>query len=77
MKKTTVPPFPESGLVRPAQVMQYLNVPKSTFYRWRKEGRLPEPKQWGGTSVWNAETIRQFVKNLHGPCADSRTVVTQ
>lgn len=76
MKKTTTPPFPETGLVRPGQVMKYLGLPKATFYRYLKSGRLPKPQPWGGTSVWDAAVIRRFMQELHGPAADSRTVIT-
>ena len=75
MKIITTAPFPQTGLVRPAQVRRYLGLPKNTFYRWMKDGRLPVPQPWGGTSVWDAQVIRKFVEELHGPAADSRTVI--
>lgn len=75
MQKITTPPFPETGIVRPAQVMSFLGLPRRTFYRWLAAGRLPQPQKWGNTSVWNAEEIRRFMRELHGPAADTRTTV--
>lgn len=75
MQKITTPSFPETGIVRPAQVMSFLGLPRRTFYRWLAAGRLPQPQKWGNTSVWNAEEIRRFMRELHGPAADTRTTV--
>lgn len=77
MQKKITPDFPTSGLVRPIQVMEYLGIPRTTFYRWIRQGLFPKGKKWGGTSVWDAEEVRSLVRDLRGPCADSRIVVTQ
>lgn len=68
--------FPQTGIVRPAQVVAFLNVPRTTFYRWLKEGKFPRGRQWGSNQVWDAEQIRQIVRELHGPAANSRRIIT-
>ncbi len=35
------------GLFTARMVMRYLRIPKTTFYDWIRQGRLPPGKPWG------------------------------
>lgn len=55
-------PFPQTGLVRLAQILAPrgpIPVSKSTWWQGVKEGRFPKPQKLGPrTTVWKAEDIR-------------------
>lgn len=44
------------------QLVQMLNVSKSSIYLWIKQGHFPEPKRIGNnTSVWSDESINNWI----------------
>lgn len=57
--------FPETGLVRLAQILTPGPIPvsRSTWWQGVREGRFPQPLKLGPrTTVWRAEDIRALFK---------------
>lgn len=43
-----------------------LPVSRSTWWRWAKEGRVPEPVRLHGSTCWRASDIQKLVENGTG-----------
>jgi prophage regulatory protein len=53
--------FPESGFVRLSAILRFVQISKSTFYKYVKDGMLPAPfKPSPGVALWRAEVIRSL-----------------
>lgn len=51
-------------IVRPNQLAQDLGVSLCTLWRWRQQGKMPQPMQLGPRLVgWKRETIEEWLKN--------------
>ncbi|WP_420538678.1 helix-turn-helix transcriptional regulator [Mailhella massiliensis] len=49
--------------VRASALADILGVSKSTIWRWRTEGRLPDPFRLSNrVTVWNLEDVLAFVE---------------
>ena len=49
--------------VRASALADILGVSKSTIWRWRTEGRLPDPfRRSNRVTVWNLEDVLAFVE---------------
>ncbi len=57
-----VPNFPQTGLVRLAQILAPagpIPISKSSWWQGVKDGRFPQPQKLGPrTTVWRVEDIR-------------------
>lgn len=55
--------FPTEGFVRLPQILAFLAISKSCFYKGIREGRFPVPvKLTTRTSAWRASEIRKIVE---------------
>lgn len=55
--------FPAEGFVRLPQILAFLAISKSCFYKGIREGRFPQPvKLTARTSAWRAIEIRKIVE---------------
>jgi prophage regulatory protein len=53
-----------NNLYRISQLVDRLNISKSTIYLWVSQGKFPPSfKIGGGTSVWNEEEISEWVES--------------
>ena len=58
--------IPTTGFLRLPQVLSFIPVGKSSWWRGVKEGRYPEPvKIAPRTTVWRAEDIAAFIKRVN------------
>ena len=49
---------PRSELVRAKQATEWLNISKSTFYNWIRDGRVPPGiKLSPGVTVWSVDEV--------------------
>lgn len=52
-------------LYLPAEEMAYLlSIPVSSFYKYVKEGRLPEGRKLGRNKIWRVDTVLAAVEGL-------------
>ena len=59
------PDLPETGFLRISQVLRFVPVGRSTWWRWCANGKAPKPIKLGPkTSVWKAEDVRQLLADL-------------
>ena len=56
----------ESIFLRLPQVIEKVNVSKSTISRREKEGRFPQRIKWGSIVFWNSYEIEKFMKDPNG-----------
>ena len=63
----------EPRMLKTAQAIAYLNIGKTTFYRLRKQGLLPEPKIYPGAK----RLIRYDRKDLDKYLDGQRNKVTE
>ncbi len=57
--------IPKTGYLRLPQVLYFIPVGASTWWKGVKEGRFPKSIKLGPkTTVWKAEDIRQLLKDL-------------
>lgn len=60
-----VNPIPSTGFVRLPQILNAIPVSRSTWWRWVKEGKTPQPIKLGEkTTAWKAEDIRALIDDL-------------
>ena len=53
-----------NNLYRISQLVDRLNISKSTIYLWVSQGKFPTSfKIGGGTSVWHEEDINSWIKS--------------
>jgi prophage regulatory protein len=58
-------PIPVHGLLRLPQVLSIIPISKSAWWEGCRTGRYPKPVKLGPrTTVWRAEDIAAFIKNL-------------
>lgn len=51
---------------RVSQLVEMLNVSKSSIYLWVSQGKFPKSfKIGGGTSVWSDKDISEWMDNLN------------
>lgn len=56
--------FPVEGFVRLPQILSFLSISKSCFYKGIREGRFPAPvKLTVRTSAWRVSEIRKIVED--------------
>lgn len=53
--------FPEEGLARKPQVLQFLNISNTALYSNIKRGKIPKPIKIGKVSGWDAQKIREIL----------------
>ena len=53
--------FPDDGLVRLPQVIQFLSIGRSTWLHGVRTGRFPQPVKLGGITAWRAKDVRALV----------------
>jgi prophage regulatory protein len=57
--------LPEVGFVRLADVLRFIPVGRSTFWKRVKEGEYPQPVKLGKNSTaWRASDIRQLIEKI-------------
>ncbi|EDU6305013.1 helix-turn-helix domain-containing protein [Salmonella enterica subsp. enterica serovar Ughelli] len=55
--------LPESGYMRPAQVMNHFQISESTLWNWVKKGKFPKPdKLSDGVTRFDVAAIRAWLK---------------
>ncbi len=55
-------PLPEDGLLQLKDVLQYIKVGKSTWWKWVGSGIAPQPsRKIGAVTFWRASDIRAFI----------------
>ena len=70
--ETHPPSLSESGFMRLSEILQYLAISRTTFYRWIAEGRAPKPIRVGPRmSRWNRNTIIDLQKHFEKDTAAS------
>lgn len=59
--------LPESGYMRPAQVMRHFQISESTLWNWVKSGKFPKPDRLSdGVTRFDVAEIRTWVKSRKG-----------
>jgi len=55
--------LPEDGLMPLRNVLKFIQVGKSTIWRYMKKGEFPQPTmKIGNKQFWRAEDIRAFIR---------------
>jgi len=55
--------IPQSGFLRVKQIIHFIPIGESTWWRWVAEGKAPPAIKLGPkTTVWRAEDIRSFIE---------------
>ena len=56
--------LPESGYMRPAQVMRHFQISESTLWNWVKNGKFPKPDRLSdGVTRFDVAELREWVKS--------------
>lgn len=56
--------LPESGYMRPAQVMRHFQISESTLWNWVKKGKFPKPDRLSdGVTRFDVAELREWVKS--------------
>ncbi|WP_254427565.1 helix-turn-helix transcriptional regulator [Salmonella enterica] len=59
--------LPETGYMRPAQVMRHFQISESTLWNWVKKGKFPRPdKLSDGVTRFDVAAIRAWLKTRKG-----------
>ncbi len=59
--------LPECGLIRLPEVLHFIPVGKSTWWRGVKSGRYPQPVKLGARiTAWRSEDIRALIEQPMG-----------
>jgi predicted DNA-binding transcriptional regulator AlpA len=57
-------PLPDSGLVRLHDILRFVPVGKSSWWKGVNSGRYPKPVKLGPrTTAWRVEDIRELIMN--------------
>jgi len=57
-------PLPEDGLLQLKDVLQFIKVGKSTWWKWVNKGIAPQPnRKIGAVTFWRASDIRKFISD--------------
>jgi len=54
-------PLPEDGLLKAKDVLQYIRVGKSTWFKWVSEGFAPPAIKIGCNTFWRCRDLRVFI----------------
>jgi predicted DNA-binding transcriptional regulator AlpA len=58
-------PLPATGFLRLKDVLRFIPVSDTTWWRWIQEGKAPRGRKLGpAITVWKAEEIRDLIKRL-------------
>jgi len=60
---TPVPELPATGLLRIAQVLQYIPISRTSWWLGVREGRYPQPQKLGSVPVWRTMDIRELINH--------------
>ena len=56
--------LPETGYMRPAQVIRHFQISESTLWNWVRKGQFPKPdKLSDGVTRFDVIAIREWLKN--------------
>jgi predicted DNA-binding transcriptional regulator AlpA len=59
------PGLPETGYLRLPQILRFIPIGKSTWWKWVAEGKAPKPVKLGvKTTAWKVEDIRALIREL-------------
>lgn len=59
------PELPTAGYLRITQVLLFIPIGRSTWWKWVAEGKAPKPVKLGEkTTAWKVEDIRAFIAEL-------------
>ena len=56
--------FPSTGLMRMEDILQFIRVKQSTWYKWMRIGKIKQPIKIGHASLWEAEYILQVIDQI-------------
>ncbi len=56
--------LPETGFLRIKQLLVFIPVSRSTWWRGVKEGRFPKPVKLGCCTFWKAEDIHALLEKI-------------
>ena len=56
--------FPSTGLMRMEDILQFIRVKPSTWYKWMRIGKIKQPIKIGHASLWEAEYILQVIDQI-------------
>ena len=57
--------IPDAGYMRLPQILRFIPIGRSTFWKWVKDGKAPKGIKLGPkTTVWKAEDIRELIAEL-------------
>ncbi len=48
-------------ILRRADLQDKLRISKTTFFKWKSEGRLPPARDLNGLAVWRADEVDQWL----------------
>lgn len=59
----TTTALPATGLLREKEIVPSLiPVARSTWWKWVREGKVPQPIRIGGMTAWKTEDIRALIE---------------
>ncbi len=65
--------IPETGFLRLQQILAFLPVSKSAWWKGCRSGRYPKPIKLGPrTTAWRAEDIRALIDSLNAQVIPSK-----
>ena len=56
--------FPSTGLMRMDDILQFIRIKPSTWYKWMRIGKIKQPIKIGHASLWEAEYILQVIRQI-------------
>lgn len=66
-QKNNHPKLPVDGYIRAKALAPLLGISVVTLWRWSSAGKMPKPVKLGErVTVWRAEDIRVWMKNVEG-----------
>ena len=64
MAENTSPTLPATGYVNLKQVLQFIPLRKTAWYKGIKDGVFPKPVKYGRLSFYPVEEIRKVIEKL-------------
>lgn len=56
------PALPDQLIYRPAELIRLLGIPRTTLYRWVRQGDFPKPVKLGDRATgWHAADIEEWL----------------
>jgi len=49
-------------LLSAKQVAVWFGVTQNTIWRWAREGKIPKPAKFGGTTKWSRQQLSETIK---------------